>query len=1023
MIALLNLAIERRTFMLVTTLAIAFVGIQSFFSLGQLEDPEFTIKTALVVTAYPGATPQEVEDEVTDHLEEAIQSLGDVDDVRSISRPGQSIIIVDLKDTTRQQRIPQVWDELRREVSDSLSGLPPGVIPPLVVDDFGDVYGVFYALHGDGYDLLELKKIAEDLKAELSRVEDVASVEIWGQPTEVVNLEMSLSQLVELDLDPLEVIDTIERQSRVVEPGRVHAGGRNIRLQVAGKPSSAKDLEGLILSGRTPDSLFRLGDISHITREQEDRPSSIMYFNGQPAIGIGVSTVSGGNVVDVGQRIKAVVQNAYGRLPLGVELGIVSMQSDSVSNAVDSFLINLLEAVVIVVGILLLFMGLRSGLLIGGVLILTILGTFIFMNIFGIPLQRISLGALVIALGMLVDNAIVVVEGILVRIQQGQPAESSARQSVEETMWPLLGATIVAILAFAAISLSPDTAGEFLASLFQVIAISLLLSWVLAITVTPLFGLLFLRAPNSKNNQEPIDPYDNYFFHTYRYVLGGMIRFRWLTIVGIIALLFVAIAGFGHVKRNFFPDSSRPQFMVDYWRAEGSHINDTAKDIQKLEEYIRSLPGVTYAASFVGSGGLRFMLTYDVELPNPSYGQVVVGVDDYSQIEYLAKQIETWMSDALPEAEPYTKRFAIGPSVGAKIEARFSGPDAKVLRDLTAKAETIMRQEMLATNIRNDWRGRVPVLHTVMFDASARRAGISRTELSQSLALATEAGVVIGIHRVGRELLPIRIRLPAHERADSSAINNAQILSRFTGQTVPAGQVIGEPTVKIQDEIIRRRNRVRTMIAQCDPSEGVASALFAKLRPKIEAMEIPPGYKLEWGGEYESSSEANAMLLANIPLAFGMMVLIVVGLFNAIRTPIIIFLTVPLSIVGVTAGLLVFDQPFGFVAMLGFLSLSGMLIKNAIVLIEQININLNEGWDAYKAVVEAGVTRVRPVSMAAFTTVLGMIPLVSDVFFGALAVTIMGGLAFATVLTLLVVPVLYATIYGVKARAHIAETG
>ncbi len=1012
---LLETALRRRTLTVVLTAALALVGLQSFFKLGRLEDPDFTIKTALIITNYPGASAIEVEQELTDRLETAVQKLGELDDVRSISRPGQSILVVDLKDTTPQPSIPQVWDELRRKIADAQPSLPPGVQPPTIIDDYGDVFGAMFAVHGEGFDLPELQRIADDLQTELLAIEGVASVQTWGAPIETVEVVMTRSQLAELGVTPLDIFQTLEQRSRVVPSGRIKGDDRDLRVVVEGAPKDLSDIENLIVRGRGSETLARLGDVATVKYAQLDPPSQIMYFDGRPAIALGVSTVSGGNVVETGMRIADALVGLRGRLPLGVELAPVAFQARTVDEAVDAFLLNLIAAVAIVVALLLIFMGLRSGMIIGSVLLLTILGTFVFMAAFDISLQRISLGALVIALGMLVDNAIVVIEGMIVRLERGEAAEAAARVSVKETMWPLLGATIVAILAFAAISLSPDSAGEFLASLFQVIAISLLLSWVLAVTITPLLGVVFLRrSPSSEGTT--IDPYRGPFFGMYRRLLSRMIQYRWVTIAMVTGLLVSALAAFALVKQNFFPDSSRPQFLLEYWRPEGSRVEDTGRNLQRLSEYIRGLDGVTHTTSFAGSGALRFILTYEAELPNPSYGQILVAVEDHRKIDALRAQIEEWSKIHLPHAEPRTKRFVIGAGGGAKIEARFSGPDPAVLRALAQKAQKIMRDEPTAKDVRHDWREAVPVLVTPWRQASARRAGVSRADLAQALALST-SGVTVGIHRRGEDLLPIRLRLPKSEREGVNAVEDASVWSHLSGKALPVRQVLGQPEVSFENGIIRRRNRIRTLTVQAEPADGIASQTFAALKPKIEAIERPLGYRLEWGGEHEASNEANGMLLANVPMFLGLMFIIVVGLFNAIRTPIIVFATLPLSIIGVTAGLLAFDKPFGFVALLGFLSLSGMLIKNAIVLIEQININLAAGQPAFDAVIDAGVTRVRPVTMAAFTTVLGMIPLVSDVFFGALAVTVMGGLTFATLLTLLIVPVLYATFYRIRPPA------
>ncbi|MEO0460949.1 MAG: efflux RND transporter permease subunit [Myxococcota bacterium] len=1012
---LLELALQRRTFLGVLTATLTVFGIVAFFDLGRLEDPEFTIKTAVVFVDYPGATAEEVEGEVTEHLESAIQELGEVDDVISTSRPGRATILVELKDTAPQDEIPQVWDELRRKIADATPGLPPGAYPPLVVDDYGDVFGAYYAVYGDGYSLGELKDIVDDLRTELLTVDGVASVEKSGAPVDLVNVSMGQTRLAELGVTPAKIFQTLEQDSAVTPAGRIRAGRRDVELRVAGTPRELEELRSLIVRGRG-ESLVRLGDVAEVGFGQEERPGQLMFYNGQPAVGFGVSTVEGGNVVDTGQRIQAKLDALQPRLPLGIEIGPISVQAETVQGAVNSFLVNLAEAVAIVVGLLLLFMGFRSGVIVGGVLILTIVGTFIFMSLFGIALQRISLGALVIALGMLVDNTIVVVEGMLVRIQKGEDSEAAARTSVKETMWPLLGATGVAILAFAAISLSPDSAGEFLASLFQVIAISLLLSWVLAVTITPLAGILFLKPSKSGLR----DPYDTPFFTRYRRLLATLLRNRMATLGAVTLLLVLSFVGFAFVEQNFFPNSARPQFMVEMWRSQGSHIEDTAEDAQALSEFSRSLEGVAATTSLVGSGALRFILTYTDELPNPSYAQVLVSVDDADTIDSLQEQVRAWARENLKDTQVWTKRFTLGTGSGAKIEARFSGLDPEVLRGLGERATAIMLESPEVTDIRHDWRNRVPVLTLPINAPSLRRTGVSREGVAQGLAVAS-SGTIAGLHRYGEELLPIRLRLLSRERPLVD-IESASVWSAISGRALPVRQVVGDSELELREGLIKRRNRARTLTVQGEPVAGTATAALASIRDPVESLELPSGYRLEWGGEYESSGEANAMLLANVPVFLVLMFLIVVGLFNAIRTPVIVFATLPLALIGVTFGLLVFNKPFGFVALLGFLSLSGMLIKNAIVLIEQINIYLNEGRDAFDAIVEAGVTRVRPVAMAAFTTVLGMIPLLSDVFFDALAVTIMGGLAFATLLTLLVVPVLYATAFRTSNPPQVEPT-
>jgi len=1002
-------AIKYRTVTLVMAVALVIGGTFSFLGLGRLEDPEFTIFTAIVSTPYPGASPEEVEQEVTDRLETAIQTMGQVEKVTSISRPGSSLVIVDLLSTTDQDKIPQAWDELRRKVGDIQAALPPGAGPSQVNDDWGDVYGIYFAVTGDGYSLAEVEEYAKTLRRELLLVEDVASVELSGRRTRAVYIEIPRAKMAGLGLSLPEVLNTLQSQGAVVSESRLHVGEQYLRVAPTGEFDSVDEIGNLLIRGRGTGSMVRLADVAEIREGYLEPPRSLLYFDGEPAVGLGMSTVSGGNVVTMGEAVHQRLAELEGERPLGMELHVIAYQSDTVTQAVNGFLINLVEALVIVIGLLVLFMGLRSGLLIGAVLLLDILGTFIYMSVYDISLQRISLGALIIALGMLVDNAIVVTEGMLVRLQRGVDRNKAARDSVRETMWPLLGATIVAILAFAAISVSEDASGEFLSSLFLVIAASLLFSWVLAVTVTPLFGVMFLKV---KDAGEQNDPYDRSFFRIYRGFLAGAVRRRWLTMALLTIALFTAVAGFGFVKQSFFPDSTRPQFVIDYWRPEGTHITDTARDANEVAAWLLEQEGVDAVTSFVGQGGLRFMLTYNPELPSSAFAQLLVTVDDAKRIDGLQLRAIDWMTEKYPDSEPTAKRFVFGPAAGAKIEARFKGDDPVLLRGLAEQAKAIMRADSNAKDVRDDWRQPVPVIRPTYAETRARNASVSRPDLAGSLQIAT-TGSTVGLYRDGDTLMPIVFRLAEADQSSIEQLDNAQVWSSTTGEAVPISQVVSEITTSWEDPLIRRLDRRRTITAECDPRVGVANPVFQRLRPQIEALELPPGYELEWGGEYESAGDANRMLMASVPLFFSLMILIVVGLFNSIRQPLIVFMTLPLAVIGVTAGLLVTGQPFGFVALLGFLSLSGMLIKNSVVLLDQIDINLREGQEALDAVLDAGVSRVRPVTMAAFTTVLGMTPLLFDRFWAAMAVTIMSGLSFATVLTLVVVPVLYAVFYRV----------
>ena len=1003
-------AINKKLVSYVLAVIIMCGGFLAYTNIGRLEFPTFTIPTALIYTNYPGASALEVEQEVTDVMEQAAQQLSQIKEVRSVSKPGLSIIYVDIKDHYTSDQLPQIWDELRRKVNDSQAALPPGAGPAMVNDDFGDEYGVFFAVFGDGFSYRELKDYADLLKRELLLVENVASVELWGDQGEVITLEFSRSRMTRLGISLQDIITTLNNQNEVVNAGSIKVGDDYARIVPTGNFLSVKDLGELLIKSDAQTSLIYLKDVVTIRRGYQEPPQWIMQFNGKPAVGIGISTVADGNVVDMGKAVKKRIKELESEMPVGMEIGYIAYQSDTVSESVNDFIINLVEAVLIVIVVLCLFMGLSSGLLMGAVLLLTILGTFIFMNTMGISFQLISLGALILALGMLVDNAIVVTEGILVKSRQGMEKTDAAFGTIKQTAWPLLGSTFVAILAFAAIGTSNDPTGEFLRSLFFVMAISLGMSWILAVTLTPLFCVDFLPTPRVIKSG---DAHNNIFYRGYKRILNCCMTYKRITLFVLILGLSAAVYGFGFVENSFFPSSRRPQFMIDFMRSEGTHITDTRIDITKIESHLRSLPGVAATTSFIGQGALRFLLTYEPEIPNASYGQVLVTVEDYKKIDEMIADIRSYLTENFPDAYTKLAKFSLGPGGGTKIEARFSGPDPVVLRQLSLKAREIMGQDPMATEIKDNFRQKTMVVNPKVNESASRRLGITRPLIADTLSM-NYTGKTIAVYRENNDLIPIQIRAPEKERNTINQMDNITIQSPVTGAAVPLKQVVSGIEPSWEDPVIHRVNRKRTITAQCNPLTGNASVLFERLRPGIEAIELPPGYELEWGGEYEASTDGQHQVFRMVPLFFLVMVFVVLTLFNALRQTVIIFLCLPLSIIGVTAGLLVSGEPFGFMCLLGFLGLSGMLIKNAVVLIDQIDLEIKSGKGPFKAVLDSSVSRLRPVLMAALTTVLGMIPLVNDPFYVGMSITIISGLTFGTILILIIVPVLYATLFKIK---------
>ncbi|HAG52959.1 MAG TPA: MFS transporter [Alphaproteobacteria bacterium] len=1008
-------SIEKRVISWLCVLILIFGGLASFGSLGRLEDPEFTIKDAVVVTYYPGASAHEVELEVTDKIETAIQQLSQVKEMTSKSYPGRSEITVSMKDQYGKATLPQIWDELRRKVGDVQQMLPPGTSTSYVNDDFGDVYGIFLSLSGEGYDYRELKEEAKFLRRELSLVPGVSKVAIGGDQSEQIFIEVSMAKLSQLGLSINDIQNALQYKNLVSPSGAVKVESGSVRIETTGIFDSVDDIKDLLIS-KDGKSLTYLKDIANVYSGFDETPTSKIRVDGKQALTLGVSAASGENVVKVGKRIEARIAELDPQLPAGMQLEKIYFQPDYVSDSISNFVISLLQAVGIVILVLLLFMGLKSGLLIGSILLLTIFGTFIFMYVFAIDLQRISLGALIIAMGMLVDNAIVVTEGILVKVQGGQKAKNAATDVVKQTFWPLLGATIVGVLAFAGIGLSDDSTGEFCATLFYVILISLLLSWLLAVTLTPFFCDMVLKPKVKKEGEVEPDPYAHPIFVGYKAILMRAIKFRKMTVSGLIGLLVISMYGFGFIEQSFFPNSSTPMFYIHYWKPQGTDIRSTEKDMVEIENFIRKQDNVQQVSTFIGSGASRFMLTYSGEQPNPSYGIFIVKAENLESIQKILDDSMNYITTNYPDNEARPERLKLGPGGGQAIETRIIGEDPKILRDLSNQVEEIMYNSGKATSIRNDWRQQTKIINPTFLETQARNAGLTRPQINQALEMGF-SGTQVGTFRNQDELIPITMRLPNIERNNIDSIRSMQVWSDHNQRYIPIEQLVDKIEPKWEDSLIRRKDRRRTITASADNIEGVnANDLFQELRPQIEAIKLPSGYSIEWGGEYENSTNAQTALFGNLPKGIGAMILVVILLFNAVKQPLIIWLCVPLAIIGVTFGLLLFNGSFGFMALLGFLSLMGMLIKNAVVLLDQIDLEIAEGKEHLFAVVDSSISRVRPVAMGAITTILGLVPLLADAFFVDMAITIMSGLTFATVLTLIIVPVLYTMFFKIKYR-------
>jgi multidrug efflux pump subunit AcrB len=1051
---LAEFSINKKVITYTLTAVALYVGYLSFNSLPRLEDPEFAIKQALVITSYPGASAVEVEKEVTEVIEKAAQELGQLKFVESWSERGLSKVKVYIKDKYRKDALPQVWDELRRKIMDAKKHLPPGTAAPVVNDDFGDVYGMYFAIHGEGFSYAELKKIAELLRRELLTVQDVKKIVFSGLQKETIFIEMSKVKMTSLGITEQEIFDALRSKNLPVEAGKFKAGTEYLAINPTGEYTSEKQFGDLLISSKE-GKLIYLKDVASIIRDYEDPPANILRFNGEPAIGIGISTIPGGNSVTMGNGLVERLSQLSSQIPLGMEVSAISMQNENVTKAIDGFIINLIEAVAIVILVLLVVMGLRSGLIIGFILVLTIAATFLIMGMQQITLERISLGALIIALGMLVDNAIVVVDGMKVKMEQGIDGLVAAKEVVAKNSMPLLGATAVAVLAFASIGTMTTSTGEYTQSLFYVILISLSLSWLTAVTTTPLLTSQFILSKKSKkknetNNEEMKDPYGGKLFKMYRKGLIAAIKQKWITIGVVVGIFMLSIFGFGFIKSQFFPASTSPMFIVEIQFREGVHITETNKKVEQVENYLHTIDGITDISSLVGGGHTRFILTYDTPIDaSINYTSMLVSVNNYELIDQIYAGVQKNIEEMFPDATVNVKKFVLGPATGGKIQLRIMGPDPNELRRMARVVKEIVMDDPESKAVRDEWGARVKVIEPVLIDERARRLGIDRPLIGQTI-LSRFQGYQTGVYREGIELIPIVARAPEIERLTIENLRDLQIYSPTAQQSIPMMQIVSGIRTEIEDARVSRFNRTGVIKVHFDPRTILPTELLNRVKPKIEtalkvdleqyygksfgddpykgytAATVPilyhdkiplkdmPGYYLSWAGEIEDSSESTKQLAGSVIVFFGMMILVVIFLFNAFRQPLIIWLTVPLAIIGVTIGLLVFNEPFGFMALLGFMSLAGMLIKNAIVLIDQIDTERAEGKEDFYAIVDSGVSRMRPVMLAAATTILGMIPLLTDAFFIGMAITIMFGLGFATVLTLIFVPVLYATFFKAK---------
>lgn len=984
-------------------------GALGFVTLGKKEDSVFVIKSASLVCSYPGATPLEVEQLVTEPIEREVQSMRLVHKITSESYYGLSKVLVELDPATRASEIPQLWDELRRKVLNIQPRLPAGASPVTVADDFGDVYGIYYGLSVDGgFTWAELRDWAQRIKTALVTVDGVQKVSLFGEQTPVVNVYVNLAALANFAIRPETIVATIGQQNTIVNSGEKQAGALQIQILEAGTYKNLDDISNQMLTAASGKQ-YRLGDIARVERGYADPPQTLMRVDGRRAVGIGISTEAQVDVVKTGEKITRVLDGLTRQMPVGMDLTVLYPENRIARQANATFVLNLAESVAIVILIIMLVMGFRAGVLIGSSLLFSIGGTLLLMQFLGEGFNRTSLAGFIIAMGMLVDNAIVVTDNAQQAMLRGVARRRAVVDGANAPRWSLLGATLIAIFSFLPLYLAPSSVAEIVKPLFVVLALSLLLSWVLALTQTPLFGDFMLRV-------KPVahDPYDTKFYRTFDRILAALLRWRWGVVAGVAALFAAALAVMGLMPQNFFPSLDKPYFRADVLLPEGYNIRDTERNLRTMEEWLHAQPEVKTVSVTMGSTPPRYYLASSSVSLRPNFGNILVELHDKGQTEAVEARFNAYVRAMCPDVWLRSSLFKLSPVPDAAIEFGFIGDDIDTLRRLTQAAEEIMWRTPGTVNIRNSWGNRVPTWLPLYSQMKGQRIGVTRSQMAQGITIATQ-GYRLGEYREGDQFMPILLK---DENIDTYNLTNLQALPIFT----PAGKVysIEQATDGFRFEyrggVVKRYNRQRVMKAQCDPGRGVNTMrLYATLRDSVlRGVVLPEGYSMKVFGEQESQQESNSALARYMPLTMVLIFIVLLLLFRNYREPAVILLMIPLIFIGVVLGLAVTGKVFNFFSLLGLLGLVGMNIKNAVVLVEQIGVLRSEGKGAYEALTAATRSRIVPVAMASGTTILGMLPLLFDSMFGAMAATIMGGLLVATLLTVCVLPVVYAIFYNIR---------
>jgi multidrug efflux pump len=1033
-------------------LVLLLMGFAAYFQLGQDEDPPFTFRAMVVRTNWPGATAQQVAEQVTDKLERTLQEVPYADKIRSYSKPGESQIIFQIKDSSRASEVPGIWYAVRKKIGDMRNTLPAGVQGPFFNDEFGDVYGVIYALESDGFSYAEVKTLADDVRQQLLRVPDVSKVELFGVQDEKVFIEISQKRLAQLGLDLNQVLAQLGQQNAVEPAGAVQTPLDVVQVRVAGQFEAIEQLRAMPIRGAgygsgstAAGSQLRLADIAEIKRGYSDPPVVKVHHQGKEVIALGVSMRKGGDIIALGQSLAKLSASMGKTLPAGIKLVNVQDQPQAVTRSVNEFVSTLIEAVLIVLAVSFVSLGLhkrpvpagtaqlpiwrryyidmRPGLVVGITIPLVLGMTFVAMWYAGIGLHKISLGSLIIALGLLVDDAIIAVEMMVRKMEEGYDKVRAATFAYEITAMPMLTGTLITAVGFLPIGLARSVTGEYTFAIFAVTVIALVLSWIVSVYFVPYLGTLLLKVPPhvkevAEGHDKPHEMFDSAFYNRFRRTVNWCVHYRWVTIGATLLIFALGIVGMGRVQQQFFPDSSRPEIMVDIWFPEGTSFAANEVTAKRVEQRLMGEAGVTSVSTWLGSGVPRFYLPLDQVFPQTNVSQMIVLAKDLKLRESLRIKLPGLLATEFPEVRGRVKLLPNGPPVPYPVQFRVVGADPQVLRERADEVKAMMRESGSTRGVNDNWNESVKVLRLEVDQSKARALGVTSQSIAQ-VSRSGLAGAPVGQFREGDKLIDIVLRQPLDERKAMSDLGNAY-LPTASGKTIPLTQ-IAKPVFAWEPGVMWRENRDYAITVQSDIAEGLQGATVTQqLLPRLKALEAEwhgsglVGYRIQVAGAVEESSKGSASIAAGIPVMLFLTFTLLMLQLQSFSRAVLVFLTGPLGIAGVAGALLLLGRPFGFVALLGVIALMGMIQRNSVILIDQIEQDRARGVPAWDAIVESAVRRLRPIVLTAAAAVLAMIPLSRSVFWGPMAVAIMGGLVVATVLTLLTLPAMYAAWFRVK---------